>query len=279
MARCCNSLFVVLNVVTFLLSVFIVWFGVLLITTEATECDKFLQKPVLLLGFFIMIISLIGIRGACCHSSGYLWSYLVLLMLIIVGMISLTVFTLAVTNRGSGQKLPGKAYKEYRMDDYSSWLRKRMNDEENWRKIKSCFVATNICSDFERRHVNAAAADKLSRERLSSVESGCCKPPDDCKFTYVPPTYWNKEKGNFTNADCRLWDNRPAILCYDCASCKAGLLDRINRQWKIDANLNAVVLLVLVIVFIVGCSSLSENRTKVHAYKTNRCPYPSSSKS
>lgn len=112
-----------------------------------------------------------------------------------------------------------------------------------------------------------------------AMQSGCCKPPDDCKFTYVPPTYWNKEKGNFTNADCRLWDNRPAILCYDCASCKAGLLDRINRQWKIDANLNAVVLLVLVIVFIVGCSSLSENRTKVHAYRTNRCPYPSSSKS
>lgn len=117
-----------------------------------------------------MIISLIGIRGACCHSSGYLCSYLVLLMLIIVGMFSLTVFTLAVTNQGAGQKLPGKAYKEYRMADYSSWLRERMNDKENWRKIKSCFIATDICSDFARRPVNKGAADKFSKERLSSVE-------------------------------------------------------------------------------------------------------------
>lgn len=109
-----------------------------------------------------------------------------------------------------------------------------------------------------------------------AMQSGCCKPPDNCKFTYVRPTYWNKENGNFTDADCRLWDNRPGILCYDCASCKAGLLDRINRQWKTDANLNAVVLLVLVIVFIVGCCSLSENRTKVHAYRTNPYPYASS---
>ena len=50
------------------------------------------------------------------------------MFLLILGLFILTIFTFAVTGKGGGEALPGKEYKEYRLGDYSKWLRKSVDN-------------------------------------------------------------------------------------------------------------------------------------------------------
>ncbi|GFZ06799.1 tetraspanin7 [Actinidia rufa] len=69
-------------------------------------------------------------------------------------------------------------------------------------------------------------------KRLSSIESGCCKPSNDCNFSYVSPTNWTTTANStYTNPDCHAWNNDPNILCLDCQSCKAGVADKYKHNW------------------------------------------------
>ncbi|KAJ0031608.1 hypothetical protein Pint_14286 [Pistacia integerrima] len=100
------------------------------------------------------------------------------------------------------------------------------------------------------------------------MQSGCCKPSDDCKFTNIEPRIWNKANGDFTNPDCQKWDNNPNSLCYNCLSCKAGMLDQIKGDWKKIAQINVTILVLLMILYIIGCCS-SDGSTRTTPYANN----------
>lgn len=98
------------------------------------------------------------------------------------------------------------------------------------------------------------------------LQSGCCKPSEDCNFTYVKPTEWNNSPpGNATNPDCTTWSNVSNVLCFNCQSCKAGLLDNIKSNWKKVAIVNVIFLVFLIVVYSVGCCAFRNNR-KDNAY-------------
>lgn len=97
------------------------------------------------------------------------------------------------------------------------------------------------------------------------LQSGCCKPPSDCNFTYVKPTEWNATGVQNTNSDCNAWNNEPTVLCFNCESCKAGLLDNIKSNWKKVAIVNVIFLVFLIVVYSVGCCAFRNNR-KDNAY-------------
>ena len=98
-------------------------------------------------------------------------------------------------------------------------------------------------------------------DNLSPIQSGCCKPPTGCNFTFVDATDWTKPSG-FTSdiPDCNTWQNDPSGLCYDCDSCKAGVLANIRNDWKKVAVVNIVFLIILVIVYSIGCCAFRNNR-------------------
>ena len=97
---------------------------------------------------------------------------------------------------------------------------------------------------------------------LSCVQSGCCKPPTGCNFTYQSETVWAKPTGlNSTNdPDCNTWSNDQRALCYDCQSCKAGVLANVKNDWKKIATVNIIFLIFLIIVYSVGCGAFRNNR-------------------
>lgn len=98
---------------------------------------------------------------------------------------------------------------------------------------------------------------------LFSLQSGCCKPPTSCNFTYISETVWEKPLGfsnNSSNSDCNTWQSDQTKLCYDCQSCKAGVLANIRNDWKKVAIVNIIVLIFLVIVYSVGCCAFRNNR-------------------
>lgn len=98
---------------------------------------------------------------------------------------------------------------------------------------------------------------------LSHVQSGCCKPPTGCNFTYQSETVWTKPAGFNTTTDdpdCTTWSNDQTVLCYDCMACKAGVLANLKNDWKKIATVNIVFLIFLVVVYSVGCCAFRNNR-------------------
>lgn len=93
------------------------------------------------------------------------------------------------------------------------------------------------------------------------IQSGCCKPPLECNFKYQNETFWIKSSTSTSNnTDCNEWSNDPSVLCYNCQSCKAGVLDNIKNDWKKVAIINIIVLVFLVIVYSIGCCAFRNNR-------------------
>ncbi|KAJ4969860.1 hypothetical protein NE237_002959 [Protea cynaroides] len=76
----------------------------------------FLEKPVVALGvLFLLLVSLAGLVGSCCRISFLLWLYLVVMFLLIVILVCFTIFAFVVTNKGAGEVVSERGYKEYKL--------------------------------------------------------------------------------------------------------------------------------------------------------------------
>ncbi|KAM7472863.1 hypothetical protein LguiA_011046 [Lonicera macranthoides] len=260
MVRCSNNLVGILNFITFLLSIPIIVAGVWLSRQANTECERFLEKPVIALGVFLAVVSLAGLIGACWRVTWLLWVYLFVMFILIVVLFCFTIFAFVVTNPGAGETVSGKGYKEYRLGDYSNWLQKRVNSNRNWNKIRSCLQDSKVCQSLIDGGANTPV-EQFYQEHLSALQSGCCKPLDECNFQYVSPTNWIKlANSTSTNPDCNAWDNNNNNLCFNCQSCKAGLLDNIKSDWKKVAIVNVIFLVFLIVVYSIGCCAFRNNR-------------------
>ncbi|CAN1329564.1 TET8 [Linum perenne] len=248
MFRLSNNLIGILNFITFLLSVPIIWAGVWLRNHGSSECERFLDTPIIVLGVFLLLVSIAGLVGACCKNSCLLWIYLVVVFLLIVLLFCFTIFAFIVTNRGAGKVLSNRGYKQYELGDYSNWLQKRVTSEKNWGKIRSCLIEGKVCSKFNQSYLD----DTVEQLYTDWFQSGCCKPSDECGYTFTAT--------NSTNPDCSSWENQPDVLCFNCNSCKAGLLDNLKRDWKRVAIVNIIFLIVLIVVYSVGCCAFRNNR-------------------
>ncbi|WVZ94254.1 hypothetical protein U9M48_040164 [Paspalum notatum var. saurae] len=258
--RCSNAVFASFNILTLLLGAAVLAWGIYAGAPHhgggATECQRFLRTPALILGAAIMVVSMAGIAGACCRASLVLWIYLFLAALLILAAIVFAVFALAVTNAGAGQAVSGRGFKEYRLGDYSSWLRRRVEDRRNWERIRSCLEEAGVCRSFQSNRT----FDEFVNDNLSPVQSGCCKPPTECNFTYLNETYWTPGPSNSSNPDCSTWSNNQSELCYGCQSCKAGVLGNLKNSWKKIAIINAAFIVLLIVVYSIGCCVLRNNR-------------------
>ncbi|KAL6203098.1 hypothetical protein ACLB2K_026801 [Fragaria x ananassa] len=304
--RASNHLIGLLNFTTFLLSIPILGGGIWLSSrANNTDCLKFLQWPLIVIGVSIMVVSLAGIAGACYRNTLLMWVYLFVMFFIIAALIGFIIFAYVVTDKGSGRSLVNRAYKDYYLEDYSGWLEERVARNSYWRKIASCVRDSKVCKKMDTS-VNGVpeTADMFYNRKLSSVqldgvlrlsfrlkkvdlvwdldlhlglrrllrhvanqcdkhgvESGCCKPPTECGYTYVNETVWTTGGGLVgTNPDCSMWNNDQQELCYSCNSCKAGVLASIRKSWRKVSVINIVILIVLVIFYVIGCAAFRNNR-------------------
>ncbi|VFQ95186.1 unnamed protein product [Cuscuta campestris] len=264
MVKLSNNLLGILNVISLLISIPIIAGGVWLSRQSNTDCERYFEKPVIAVGVILLLFSLAGVIGACCRVSWLLWIYLAGVFVLIVVLFGFTIFAFVVTNKGAGEAISGRGYKEYRFGDYSHWLQKKV--DHNWGRIRSCLEDSKICQKLiDDANNNKIVADIFYKQHLSALQSGCCKPSNDCNFTYVSPTNWIKMGQPIRpNTDCDLWGNDPNRLCYSCQSCKAGLIDNIKSNWKKVAKLNIAFLVILVVVYSVGCCAFRNNREERH---------------
>lgn len=144
MYRFSNSVIGFLNLFTLLASIPIIGAG-LWMARSSTSCESFLQTPLLVVGFIVLIVSLAGFIGACFHVAWALWVYLVVMLLLIGALMGLTIFGFVVTSPGGGTLVSGRMYEEYHLDTYSPWLKKRVLDTHYWMTIRSCILGSKTC--------------------------------------------------------------------------------------------------------------------------------------
>lgn len=192
---CSNNLTGIVNFITTLLSIPIIAVGIWLAHKHNTDCVRFLQWPVIILGVFILVVSLAGFVGSCWRISWLLWVYLFVMFLLIFLLFVFTIFAFVVTNKGAGQAVSGKGYKEYRLGDYSNWLQNRVNNPTYWNDIKSCLSDGKFCNGLDAAYPTQAAFNSASltpievffspkrscqcvceRESERSKRDVCCQP-------------------------------------------------------------------------------------------------------
>ncbi|AQK83518.1 tetraspanin-8 [Zea mays] len=253
MARLSHGLLGALNLVTLLLSLPVLCAGVYIVTRATTACERGLQIPVVAFGCGLLLLSLVGLAGACGRRGAarpFLWVYVAFMFLLAVLVFAFAVFAFVVTHRGAGGAVSGRGYREYRLGDYSGWLQARIAEPETWRRVESCLSEARVCGGRE-----------FYRQHLSPIQSGCCKPPTWCRFRYVNATFWEAPRSGLSAAaasdgDCRAWSNDQQVLCFECDTCKAGVLETAKKKWKTVAIVNVSLLAFIVIVYTVGCFAL-----------------------
>ncbi|CAI9091078.1 OLC1v1026001C1 [Oldenlandia corymbosa var. corymbosa] len=255
MYRFSNTVIGFLNLFTLLASIPIMGAGLWMARSNAT-CESFLQTPLLVIGFVILIVSLAGFIGACFNVAWALWLYLLVMLFLIGALMGITIFGFVVTSQGGGQLVAGRAYREYHLSDYSPWLRKRIKDPHYWMAIRTCILNSKTCDSISMW----TPVDYLTRD-LTPIQSGCCKPPTSCTYGAV---VMNQDP------DCSLWNNAPSLLCYECDSCKAGVLEDVRRDWHKLSVLNIVMLVILIGIYSIGCCAFQNTKRAESDYPYGR---------
>ncbi|XP_009114334.1 protein TORNADO 2 [Brassica rapa] len=255
-----NNVICCINFISVLLSIPVIGAGIWLTTGAVNSCVKLLQWPVIILGILILLVGLAGFIGGFWRITWLLVVYLIAMLALIVLLGILVGFIYMVTIKGgSGHPEPSRAYLEYSLQDFSGYLRRRVQRSYKWDRIRTCLSTTTICSELNQTFSTAL---DFFNAHLTPIQSGCCKPPTKCGFTFVNPTYWISPIDMSADMDCLQWSNDQNALCYACDSCKAGLLANLKVDW-LKADLFLLLALIgLIIVYIIGCCAFRNAKTE-----------------
>lgn len=242
----------IINFLTLLLSIPILVLAIWLALRSHHDCfPGFLHAPIAFLGAAIFFFSLIGFLAAKYHSLRTLAASMVLLFLIALLFLAFTLFIFFVTRGGGGHRVQGAAFKEYRLHDFSQWLTSRVTNEKKWQGFKRCLQEKEVCGILNEQYRTLGDFDNA---HLSSIQSGCCKPPTACGDKFVTATHWEKA-GSSDYPDCGKWNNNPYELCFECDSCRAGLLEMVNEDWVKVVKACGVLLIMLAFLYLMEFSA------------------------
>jgi hypothetical protein len=141
----------IVNFITFLASIPVLGGGIWLASrANSTDCIRFLQWPIIVIGLAVMVVSLMGFAGACYRQTWLLRIYLFAMFFVVVALLFFIVFAFAVTDRGEGQVVMNRRFLEYQLSDYNGWLRNRVADQQYWATIAACLRDGHACKGMRR---------------------------------------------------------------------------------------------------------------------------------
>ncbi|KAK4431917.1 Tetraspanin-15 [Sesamum alatum] len=223
---------------TFLLSIPFLFEAIWLLYVQQYDCEGMLKNlPRLQIGiavglFCVFLVSnvVVYLRGRWTLAPGLIVMQIALVLMFVIGL------TLRGSFEGETRQIPASP----------GWLKLEVDDDGTWNNIKSCLYDTRMCRDLMSRSYNP------NPTHLSPIEAGCCDPPSICGMEYVSMGYWAKPNGTTTtegayDRDCEVWGNDERVLCYDCRSCKRGLVKALEGKWLRVGKFLVVMSLLLMI--------------------------------
>ncbi|KAL8243045.1 hypothetical protein R6Q59_013347 [Mikania micrantha] len=253
-----NNIIATLNLIALLCSIPIITAGIWLASKTDNECIRWLRWPVLIVGILFLLLALTGFIGAYRNIQGLLAFYLFCNAALIIAGLILLILSFVVTRPSGEYSVAGRGYKEYRLMGYSKWLRDHITNSDNWGNIRACLASSSICRKMAQDSYSGA---EFYASNMSPIQSGCCKPLSVCGYEYVNPIMWNNPNNPTGDVDCSIWNNDPNQLCYNCNSCKAGLLGSLRKEWR-TANLILIIAVVgLICVYVIACSAYRNAQT------------------
>ncbi|XP_010526407.1 PREDICTED: tetraspanin-2 [Tarenaya hassleriana] len=255
-----NNLTAILNFIALLCSIPITASGIWLASKPDNECVHLLRWPIVTLGVLILVVSAAGFIGAYWYKETLLAVYLCCMAILIGLLLVVLIFAFVVTRPDGSYPVPGRAYKEYRLEEFSNWLRDNVVDSKNWIKIRACLADTDVCPKLSQEYITADQF--FSSPDITPLQSGCCKPPTACGYSFVNPTVWQNPTNMAADGDCYIWNNDQSQLCYNCNSCKGGLLGNLRREWRKANVILIVTVVVLIWVYLIACSAFRNAQTE-----------------
>lgn len=234
------------SIINVLLSIALIAVGFWLALRHHINCIKFLEIPILFIGFALFVMSMVGILGVKKHRASLVGLYLVVVFFLLLLLLIFTLFAFLVTNGGDGHNVAAANFQEYSLGDYSQWLLDQVQNSYKWLFLEACIKDGFICNSLNRDYTTLS---DFMGAPLSPIQSGCCKPPIGCGFGFVKPTQWVNPATPGTSSDCGRWNN--SDLCYECDACKAGLLEHVRSDWRKVAKVCVVVLILLILAYLV----------------------------
>ncbi|KAL6499808.1 hypothetical protein OROGR_027718 [Orobanche gracilis] len=253
---------------SFLLSLPVLGSGIWLsVRANTTDCMQFLQWPIITIGVSIMLVSLVGFVCARYRNSFLMYLCLCSMVFLMVALLVFVIVAYSVTDNGSGRPVMNRDYLDYSLEDYSgSWLADRVASHGYWSEIRACIRKSHVCQELGWTEMGdiPESAQLFYLRKLNPIQSGCCKPPTSCGYTYVNETFWTPEAGltGETDQDCLRWSNEQERLCYNCGSCKAGVVASLSRSWRKVCTINLVILIILVVLQAITWAALSHTKKR-----------------
>ncbi|XP_057447318.1 tetraspanin-2 [Lotus japonicus] len=254
-----NNITAVLNFIALMASIPIIASGVWLASKPDNECIHTFRWHVLILGIFILLGSITSFIGAYWNKQGLLAFYLCCMAILIALLLFLLVFAFIVTRPDGSYAVPGRGYRESRIDGFSAWLRNHVTDSRSWNRIRMCLADSDVCIKLTQDYITA---DQFFNSHITPLQSGCCKPPTACGYNYVNPILWISPVNPMADPDCYLWNNDQNQLCYNCNACKAGLLGKLRKEWRKANIILVVAVVVLIWVYLIACSAYKNAKTE-----------------
>ncbi|KAJ4713300.1 TETRASPANIN family protein [Melia azedarach] len=273
MVRASNFFVGLVNFFSLLGGIIAIAFSLYIHFHGGTACQNSLFKPLIIIGALFSIVSLLGLLGVWFRNNILLFLYLIVMFLFIITLAVFPVLVFAsthnddgggkdgyvyrVTYNGAGEAESVVGFRQYRLANFSSYLRKHLVNGRSWDAIKDCLVDAQVCRSIAK--ITNKTAQDFYKINLSPIQSGCCKPSIDCGFEYKNGTSWTAPESGIEmiNSECFKWSNEEDRLCFDCNSCKAGVLSTIKRVWR---NLAICLVVLFIIIYAVGFCAVKNNR-------------------
>ncbi|WRX07768.1 Tetraspanin/Peripherin - like 1 [Theobroma cacao] len=220
MARCSNIILGILNGFALIIGIGIIAWVISIRKHWGTECMQLLLVPLLAIGIVISVFSLVGLIGACCRSNFYLWIYMFMLAIWIIGLVVGAVFMFYVAGSRSEMQEQGQ----------KSWLQTYYLVGKRWPAVRNCLVQGKIC---QLMLSEATSLEEFQMENTRHpIQDGCCRPPDGCGFEFKNATFWTVPKTGLVkkDGDCMVWNNQPDNLCFDCDRCKELFVSDLRKD-------------------------------------------------
>ncbi|KAJ9547903.1 hypothetical protein OSB04_020446 [Centaurea solstitialis] len=231
--------------------------GIWLASKPDNHCIRSLPWPIVFIGILFLFLAFTGFVGAHWNKPGLLSFYLFCNAALIVTESSSSCSRSSSPTLRARTRFPA-GVRRVPLHGLLGVAAGSYHGPENWGSIRACLASSSICNEMVRE---SYTAPQFFSAHISSLQSGCCKPPTVCGYQYVNPITWINPTNPMADVDCIIWNNDPNQLCYNCDSCKAGVLGNLRKEWK-EANVILIVaVLALICLYLVAFNAYKNSQT------------------